>query len=180
MLFRSDLDNHQSMKIILDHLIKKNHKEIAFININKNFNFAYQRMESYFDFLKEKNKKINKNYYVEITRNDPEISRDVIIKLLKKQKKITALICCTEYIAAGAIKACSKMNIIIGKDLSIITYDSLIVSNLIHPELTSISHPNGELGYNAVRILMDKKLNIKDKNYLAKAKIIDRGSVLKI
>ncbi len=175
-----DLDNHQSMKIILEHLIKKNHKEIAFININKKFNFAYQRMEAYFDFLKEKNQKINKNYYFEIERNDPEISRDVIIKLLKKQKKITALICCTEYIAAGAIKACSKMNIKIGKDLSIITYDSLIVSNLIHPELTSISHPNDDLGYNAVRILMDKKLNIKDKNYLAKAEIIDRGSVLNI
>ncbi len=30
-----DLDNHKSMQIIFDHLIKKNHEKIAFININK-------------------------------------------------------------------------------------------------------------------------------------------------
>jgi len=175
-----DLDNNQSMKIIMEHLFKKNHKNIAFVNINKRFNFAYQRMESYFNSLKEKKIKIKKDYYIEIPKNDAEISRDAIIKLLKKHKKITALICCTEYLAAGAIKACSKMNIKIGKDLSIITYDSLVISNLLQPELTSISHPNDQLGYNAVRFLMDKKLKIENKNFLAKARILDRGSVLKI
>ena len=175
-----DLDNNQSMKIIMEHLFKKNHKNIAFVNINKKFNFAHQRMESYFSSLKEKNIKIKKDYYTEVPKNDAEISRDAIIKLLKKHKEITALICCTEYIAAGAIKACSKLNISIGKDLSIITYDSLVVSNLLQPELTSTSHPNDQLGYNAVRFLMDKKLKIENKNFLAKAKIIDRGSVLKI
>ena len=32
---------------------KKNHEKIAFININKKFNFAYQRMKTYFSEIKK-------------------------------------------------------------------------------------------------------------------------------
>ena len=171
-----DLDNHKSMKIIINHLLRKNHKNIAFININKKFNFAYQRMESYFHELKLNKIKINKNSYIEIAKNDAVLSEEITKKILKN-KKITVIICCTEYIAVGAIKACEKLNIKIGRDISLITYDSLVVSNLINQDITSVSHPTEDLGYNAVKILMNKNNSDQDNFYMAEPKIIDRGSV---
>ena len=175
-----DLDNHKSMQIIFDHLIKKNHEKIAFININKKFNFAYQRMKTYFSEIKKYKISFDKNLYIEIPKNDSLLSEEVTRKLLKN-KKVSAIICCTEYIAAGAIRACNDLKIKIGHDISLITYDSLIVSNLITPKITSISHPTEDLGYNAVKLLMSKNSNDSKNNfYMAKPTIIDRDSVKKL
>ena len=69
-----DLDNHKSMQIIFDHLIKKNHEKIAFININKKFNFAYQRMKTYFSEIKKYKISFDKNLYIEIPKNDSLLS----------------------------------------------------------------------------------------------------------
>ena len=108
------------------------------------------------------------------------LSEEVTRKLIKN-KKVTAIICCTEYIAAGAIRACNDLKIKIGRDISLITYDSLIVSNLITPKITSISHPTEDLGYNAVKLLMSKNGNDSKNNfYMAKPTIIDRDSVKKL
>ena len=172
-----DLDNHKSMNVIFYHLLNKNHKNIAFINIDKKFNFAFQRMETYFDELKKNKINIGKTLYTEIPKNDSKLSEEIAYKLLKN-KNITAIICCTEYIAAGVINACNRSKLEIGHDISVITYDSLVVSSLITPKLTSISHPTNELGYNAVKILMDKNGNYEKNNfYMAQPEIIDRGSV---
>ena len=172
-----DLDNHKSMYVIFDHLFNKNHKNIAFINIDKKFNFAFQRMETYFDELKKNKINIGKSLYTEIPKNDSKLSEEIAYKLLKN-KNITAIICCTEYIAAGVINACNRSKLEIGHDISVITYDSLVVSSLITPKLTSISHPTNKLGYNAVKILMDKNGGNKKNNfYMAQPEIIDRGSV---
>ena len=96
---------------------------------------------------------------------------------LKKNRDVTALICCTEYIAAGAIKACYELDFKIGKNFSLITYDSLIISHLTQPSLTSASHPVNELGSQAIEILLQKRVNNKNNSYLAVPEIINRGSV---
>ena len=74
----------------------------------------------------------------------------------------------------------NEKKIKIGHDISLITYDSLIVSNLITPKITSISHPTEDLGYNAVKLLMSKNNNPNNNFYMAKPTIIDRGSVKKL
>ncbi len=85
------------MQIIFDHLIKKNHEKIAFININKKFNFAYQRMKTYFSEIKKYKISFDKNLYIEIPKNDSLLSEEVTRKLLKN-KKVTAIICCNFFI----------------------------------------------------------------------------------
>ena len=174
-----DLDNHLSMKMIMDYLILKKHKKIAFVNIDEKFNFAFQRKESFFEEMKKYKLKVsNKNYFT-VSQNNPDLSFQKVLKFLKGNHSISALICCTEYLAAGALRACSELNLKIGKDISIITYDSLVVSQLTQPQLTSVSHPVKELGKEAVRILLEKKID-KNKNdyFLALPKVIDRGSVV--
>ena len=66
--------------------------------------------------------------------------------MLKKIKKLLLLFVQLNISALSAIKACNDLKIKIGQDISIITFDSLIVSNLITPQITSISFPVKELG----------------------------------
>ena len=70
------------------------------------------------------------------------------------------------------------MNLKIGKDISIITFDGPVVETLTTPSLSAIGHPRKELGLKAIEMLleMDNK-DYKPKSYLAKPEIIERGTV---
>ena len=175
-----DLDNEESAKVIMEYLIEKNHRHIAYANIEENYNFAFQRKQGYLSSLKKNKIKFNENYYISIKNEDPDQSASAIKKMLNKYSKITAIICSTEYSAVGAIKACNQLNKKIGKDISIITFDGPVVSTIANPSLTAITHERKKLGQKAIEILTDMDKNNKTYTYLAKANIIDRGSVCKL
>ena len=170
-----DLDNKGAIEIITKYLIKKNHKHISYINISEKYNFANERKSSFLKVLKSFNIKFNKNYYASVKLEQPEKSFEIIKKMLSKNKKITAIICSTEYSALSAIKACNHLNLKIGLDISIITFDGPLVRDLSSPPITAASFPVKELGKKAINILLNKK--DKNLNFLAKSKIIERGSV---
>ena len=54
-----DLDNEGSVDLIMHYLFQKNHRKIAFINVNEKYNFAFQRKQrvyKIFETKKNKNK----------------------------------------------------------------------------------------------------------------------------
>ena len=109
---------------------------------------------------------------------EPEKSFEIIKKMLSKNKKITSIICSTEFSALSAIKACNYLNLEIGKDISIITFDGPLVKDLSSPPLTAISFPVQELGKRAIKILLKGHSNKNNySNFQAKSEIIERGSV---
>ena len=172
-----DLDNYNAIEIIINYLIKKNHSHISYINISEKYNFANERKSSFLQNLKLNKIDFNQNYYASVKLDEPEKSFEIIKKMLMKNKKISAIICSTEFSALSAIKACNYLNYIIGKDISIITFDGAIVRDLSSPPITAVSFPVKELGKRAINILFSKRKNNKPINYLAKTEIIERGSV---
>ena len=176
-----DLDNEGSVNLIMKYLIERNHKNIGYINIVENYNFAFQRQQGYIKSLKKNKIEFNKKYYLTVKTEEPEQSASLIKKMLKKNPEITALICSTEYSGVGAIKACKELGKEIGKDISIITFDGPVVETLTSPALTAVRHPRKDLGLKALDMLLDMdKKNYKPQSFLAKPLIIDRGTVHKI
>ena len=173
-----DLDNDKAIEVIINYLIKKNHTHIAYINISEKYNFANERKSSFLKNLKLNKINFNPNYYASVKLEEPENSFEVIKKMLTKNKKISAIICSTEFSALSAIKACNYLNYKIGKDISIITFDGALVRDLSSPPITAVSFPVKELGKRAINILLNKN---KNKNlqvkYSAETEIIERGSV---
>ena len=173
-----DLDNEGSVKLIMEYLFTKNHKNIAFINVDEKYNFAYQRKQGYIKFLKKNNLSFKKNLYISIGNEDPDQAALVIEKKILNNSKITAIICSTEYSAAGAIKACNKLNKKIGIDISLITFDGAVVNSISSPSLTAVTHDRRKLGSKAIEILTAIKKPKSKSYFLAKPEIIERGSVL--
>ena len=176
-----DLDNQGSIELIMKNLVEKNHKNICYINIAEDYNFAYQRKQGYLKSLKKFNIKYNNKYYITIKNEEPTKSANLIKNLLLKNKKITAIICATEYTAVGAIKACNELNKKIGKDISIVTFDGPVVKRITIPSLTAVSHPRDQLGIKAIEMLlsMDEN-NYKHQSFQAKPRLIDRGTIHRV
>ena len=173
-----DLDNAGAIEVIVNYLIKKNHKHISYINISEKYNFASERKNSFLKVLKKNKIKFNKSYYSSVKLEEPEKSFEIIKKMLQKNKNISSIICSTEFSALSAIKACNYLNLKIGKDISIITFDGPLVRDLSTPPITAVSFPVKELGKKAINILLNKNKNSsKIESYLAKVEVIERGSV---
>lgn len=174
-----DLDNELSINLIMDYLVEKNHQRIAFVNTKEEYNFAFQRKKAFLSYLKNKNLDYNKNYYINVFE-DPDQAAKLIKKMLSKNPEITTIICSTEFSAAGAIKASNELNKKIGQEISIITFDGYIVNSISSPSLTAVTHDRKILGQNAIEILLSKETEKEKKNFLAKPKIIERGSVAQL
>ena len=67
-------------------------------------------------------------------------------QLLSSKPEITALICCNDLVAVGAIKASGRLGLAIPSDISIIGCDGVPLSQLISPRLTTISMPRHDMG----------------------------------
>ncbi len=173
-----DLDNIGAIETIVNYLIERNHKHIAYINISEKYNFASERKNSFLKVLKKNKITFNNNYYASVKLEEPEKSFEIIKKMLQRSKKISSIICSTEFSALSAIKACNFLDLKIGNDISIITFDGPLVRDLSTPPITAVSFPVKELGKKAINILLnsDKDQNKTD-NFLAKVEIIERGSV---
>ena len=68
-----------------------------------------------------------------------------------------------------------------GKNISIVTFDGPVVESITSPALSAIVHPREQLGIKALEMLLSMDGdNYQHHNFLAKPKLIDRGTVHKV
>ena len=80
----------------------------------------------------------------------------------------------------SAVEACRELNLSIGKNISIISFDSNILTSLA-PFLTVVRQPHKEINRHFINLIQSKINNLdKNFNYLYKSKLVDNGSVIEI
>jgi len=75
-------------------------------------------------------------------------------KLFIDHPEVTAIFAANDVVAFGVVQAVSEMGKSIPRDLSLVGFDNLEFSALIHPPLTTIHQPKYEIGQAAVEILL--------------------------
>lgn len=81
---------------------------------------------------------------------------NVLALLKKKQRLPTALFCCSDNVAFGAIRAIQESGLKVPGDISIISVDNIDMAQHITPSLTCINVPKEELGRVATSILISR------------------------
>ena len=90
------------------------------------------------------------------------------------------LIISSHTLASYVVDACRDMNKKIGKDISLISFDSNILSS-IAPFMTVIGQPIKEMNENFIRLIQSKIGNLnKNYHYLYKLKLFDNDSVAQL
>ena len=75
-------------------------------------------------------------------------------KLLDEHPDITAVFAANDVMAFGVVRAALDRGLRIPEDLSLIGFDNIEFSGIVHPPLTTIHQPKYEMGYAAVEILL--------------------------
>jgi DNA-binding LacI/PurR family transcriptional regulator len=98
-------------------------------------------------------------------------------KLLNLPKPPTAVMCCNDMAAIGALKTLSTRGLQAGKDISIIGFDDLPLCNFMQPSLSTIRFSPSDLADLAFRALMEEIQEVEHKvEYEYKTRFVLRES----
>ena len=146
---------------------------------------SQQRISGFLDFLKKVGIRVNPEFILTADFLETR-AYEKIDSLFKKNSSITALFCCNDQMAYGAIRRLKELGISCPSDISVVGFDDDPWSATLHPPLTTIQVPVYELAKSAVQGLMgdlqseDPKTLPARRPVLLPVRLIERHSVKKI
>jgi LacI family transcriptional regulator len=75
-------------------------------------------------------------------------------ELLASHPELTAVFCGNDLIALGVLAAASERGRRVGRDLSVIGFDDIFISQLVNPPLTTVRQPIARLGGEAAQLAL--------------------------
>ena len=168
-------NNEQAMSLSLNYLHSKGHRSIGFIHGSLSATIGLTRLNTYLHFMKKNNldplyiKDRDNQFYT------VQEGYETTLALLKAHPNVTALACASDVLALGAIYAITDQNLNVPKDISVMGFDDLRLSEIIRPKLSTIRQDTKSLGIIACRTLL-KMSNEAHTKILIDASLVIRDS----
>ncbi|MGM0366314.1 MAG: LacI family DNA-binding transcriptional regulator [Actinomycetota bacterium] len=182
------IDSDKAMKEAVDYLSGKGHRSIGYLGwCMQKIIIPESKYRGYLKGLEDNSIKVDEgNVFVarEIVINQYGYGYDTMNSYTKNNRKpgFTALICQTDIIALGAMRALQNNGLKVPDDVSILGYGSLNAARFSNPAVSSIDLPKRRMGRAGAAVLfdsIDRGSNRKQTVYV-KTRIIERESVKSI
>lgn len=176
------VDDYVGASKAVNYLVGIGHKKIGVITENDYFYATIERLKGYKDVLEKSNIEY-KSEYVSVDNTSYIDAKESAILLLKLKSPPTAIFASTEPLAIGAMQGVRECGLNIPDDVSVIGFDNSILSEMCHPQLTTISQPIEEMGKKVIELLVDeieKEKNTLTKSVVMASELIIRGSTKKV
>jgi LacI family transcriptional regulator len=175
-----NISNDQAAYDAVQYLISRGHKSIAMITGPlDDIEGGIYRLNGYKRALSDNNIKYDQNL---ICESDYHFATgyNSMLKLLNRNIHFTAVIAASDYTIIGAAKALKEKNIQIPKDIAIMGFDNLAITEYIQPAITTVEQPRYEMGLVSVKQLL-KMVNgeeLEEKQIVVNHKLIIRDSTI--
>ena len=175
-------DNIGGMRALVDYVHSLGHERIAYI-YGDDTAVTRNRVASYYNALKELGIEADDSYTIASAYRNPKLAAKYTKQLLALKKRPTCILYPDDYSAIGGLNAMEEAGLAVPDDISIVGYDGLYVSQIIHPKLTTYEQNCEEIGRVAakslIRLIRDQKSTLIEK-ILIPGRIIEGGSVKKL
>lgn len=171
-----DVNNYLGSYMMTEEVIKRGFKNISYIAINEPKRFVNDRIRGHLAAIEDSpDKNIVNNMYK--TSNLEVNGYELALKILKEKPETEVIVCASDYLAIGVLRAANKLNIKVPEQLSITGFDGLGFENLTYPSITTIRQPiheiGKELGKQALN-MVNKKQTDKITRYYKPSLIINK------
>lgn len=148
-----DTDNFAAMREATRHLVQLGHRRIAHIHGPLQYNFATERLMGYRQALQDAG--IDTDPALEAcSQTDLATGHHAMRQLLATDDAPTAVVCVTDMVAIGAMKAIREKGWLPGREVSVIGYDGIPIGEHMNPALTTMTQPLLSAGHRLVTMLM--------------------------
>lgn len=161
----------------INYLFSLGHKKILFVRgINSD---SYTIKEEAFREIMLRENLDPQSHIVNIdagnTIDTSDLTTAELLEILPNSD-FTAILCCNDLMAIGALNACKILGKLVPGDISVMGYDNTSIASFFTPKITSVDQNMFQLGHNAARILIDRLNSDTPKKILLYNSIIERDS----
>lgn len=158
-------DNRKGAEIAVEHLISLGHKNIAFLSGTTQVSSRQARLDGYKASLENHGLSVNpkfilqdKHHEYENRRSNYEIDVGYRLgkQLIEKNPEVTAIFAVNDMTALGALKAVRSLGLKVPRDISLVGFDDIMMSELTDPPLTTVAQPKYEMGRAAAELLISR------------------------
>ncbi|AWX13267.1 transcriptional repressor PurR [Mergibacter septicus] len=160
---KTDLIQDNSFKggyLATQYLLECGHRQIGIISGDLNKTMAKARYQGFLTALTENGLKVNPEWVKE-GHFEPEDGYECMQQILALEQRPTAIFCCNDTMALGAMSAINQAGLSVPEDFSMIGYDDIHSSRYYSPPLTTVHQSKVRLGKMAMDLLLKR---IEDKN----------------
>lgn len=156
-----DNNNFKAAKEVTEYLIDLGHREIGFVGGSLNLVVTIERVSGYEKAIREADLPFLNEYVIheEFLR---EGGREAVNELLSLKKPPTALVVADDLMALGVLNALDEIGFIVPDDMSIVSFNNVLLSEMSRPPLTSVDINIFDLGFQAANSLIQKIENPKE------------------
>jgi LacI family transcriptional regulator len=149
------IDNRAGAHAAVRHLVSLGHKRIAFVCGDINHPSLAERLEGYRETLAEHGI-AELAGLVDTTESDSRIANgaNAMARILRQQQLPTAVFAGNDAMAIGCIQEIQRAGLTIPEDISVVGFDDVELSALMHPPLTTVRVFKEELGRLAIETLV--------------------------
>ncbi len=171
-----DNDNFQAMYKVVNTLIMKGHRSIAFIGGPKDWNMSKDRLDGYKRAFQVHGINFNDNLIAQENDFTEECGMEGMRKILDFTMP-SAVVTTDDLLAFGANAVLEEKKI---KDISLVGFNNTPLAAYQTPSLSSVDINANKLGYYAAKLLIDKlkDSSITDNHYIIETNLIERDSII--
>ncbi|KZE84227.1 LacI family transcriptional regulator [Paenibacillus elgii] len=137
-------DDQSGAYRLTEYLVQQGHRHIAIIEGKQGFKSTQARRDGYREALHKHGITVPEAYYVS-GNYDLESGHAAMSKLLELPERPTAVFCCNDDMALGAVKAVTERGLSVPEDISVAGFDDHLFSAFMSPALTTVRRPIEEL-----------------------------------
>ena len=171
------IDNLTAAFNAVNYLQELGHKRIGCIAGPEEMPLCHYRLQGYVQALRRTGVTVDPHY---IARGDFtfEAGGQALEKLLDLPEPPTAVFCHSDVMALGALSYAKRRGLRIPKDLSIIGFDNISLSEFCDPPLSTVAQPRYDIGREAMLLLLDQLhgQTVNSGSRLLDCELIVRGS----
>ncbi|WZY00242.1 LacI family DNA-binding transcriptional regulator [Bacillus sp. FSL W7-1360] len=148
-------DNVKAAKLVTEYLLLLGHEAIGFIGGQQEAIVTVDHATGYEQALHNAAIPMNRDYsvyYQEVL----EGGQQAVIELMSLEKPPTALIVADDLMALGVLRMLDEMQVSVPEDISVISFNNVMLSELSSPPLTTVDIHIYELGQKATDALVEK------------------------
>lgn len=150
-----DVDDEGAVYSSVKWLTQLGHRRIAFIAGPTNYWSARQREQGYLRALQEAGITPSQ-LWIRRGNYSTASGRLAMEQLLQVRPPFSAVVCCNDWMALGALEVLRRRGICVPEDVSILGFDDAEPAALASPPLTTVRQPVLEIGKRAAQLLIQQ------------------------
>ena len=173
-----DADSERGAFLAVNHLIALGHRRIGMVaNANPAYTVSMTRIQGYRHALAAHDMPFDEELLT-TGHYSLQSGHDQMIRLLDRPKPPSAVFVSSDRMALGAMRAASERGLCIPRDIAIVGFDNLVISEYTNPPLTTVQTPIDSISTHSTQMLIDaiRGVHIEPRQLILPVKLVVRRS----